>query len=623
MKKSYLVILLIIGFSLKAQNFPYIQQWGSYVGGSGTLLDDYYRENTGFFADSQSNLYVNGNTGFSTNYTASYYNQFVMGGGALATLPGDNLYSATFVATGQMVYGSYISNGGSTATGIANSTIERLIGIDGQDNKYYFKSQPGLVSGLATSSVWLSQYTNTNSTNTLTLTKRNSAGTLLWTTYLPNVPQGNGSNTTHQAFSLQFDENQNIYISGLTKENITGLGTPGVFQENFIPYNVGTIEMSNDYLVKLNSDGQKIWGTYNVAGFLDFDYYNGHLYSIGGYNSSMPGSQTTTGTFQPNIPAAQVLQSFDAATGQRDWGTFYGTPNSLTDFVGLMVIDIEANASGIYVTGDISDAANPTYYATAGAFQGQLSGSSDLFLSKFDTTGNRVWSTYFGSTEEDVISSSGNLTILGDRIVITGNQHGVASNIATPNAFRTTPANMTNNSANMFFAEFNSSGNRMWASYFGGQENISFFSGRINPTFLSDGSLILWGATSASTGITAEGGQYLTMTNPVYNSIFGFITMFVLKENLATTEIEAGKDLQLFNNPNNGNFALQGDILAKENCSVSIYDASGRILMQKQLGKTKKQDFQMQNILSSGNYLVEVKGEKQHPFKTFKMIVNK
>ncbi|TXF74842.1 T9SS type A sorting domain-containing protein [Chryseobacterium sp.] len=619
--KKLLIILSLFTFLIKAQNFPYTQQWGSYVGGSSTVLDDYYKENTGFFADSQNNLYVNGNTDFSTNYTASYYNQFVMGGGALATLPGNNYYGATFASTGQMLYGSYISNGGNAVF----TTVERLIGIDGQDNKYYFKSQPGLVSGLATLGVWLTQYTNTNSTNTLTLTKRNAAGTLIWTTYLPNVPNGNGSNTTNQAFSLQFDENQNIYINGLTRENIAGLGTQGVFQENFIPYNIGTTEMSNDYLVKLSSDGQKLWATYNVAGFVDFDYSNGHLYTIGGYNNSMPGNQTTAGTFQPNTPAKQVLQSFNAMTGQRDWGTYYGTANTLTDFVGLMAYDIEANTTGIYVSGDISDTANPTYYGTPAAFQPQLSGSSDLFLSKFDTTGNRVWSTYFGSAGEDVISSSGNLTILGDRIVFTGSQHGAASNIATPGAFRTTPANAgVNSNATMFFAEFNSAGNRIWTSYFAGPaSNVGYVTERINPAFLSDGSLVLWGSSNAPTGITAEGGQYQTMTNPVYNSIFGFITRFIYKGSMATIETDAAADMQLYDNPNNGDFRITGSIFQKESCNILIYDATARAIYQQKLTKNKTQEFNIQRYLSSGSYLIEIKGKDGNTLKVFKMMVQK
>lgn len=96
---------------------------------------------------------------------------------------------------------------------------------------------------------------------------------------------------------------------------------------------------------------------------------------------------------------------------------------------------------------------------------------------------------------------------------------------------------------------------------------------------------------------------------------------FDLMNPMSTSETDIAKDLMLFNNPNNGNFSLQGSILQKEICSVNIYDASGRIVFTKKLSKNRVQQFSLQNHLSRGNYLVEVNGGSGQKLKVFKMIV--
>lgn len=518
-------------------------------------------------------------------------------------------YSPQFSAGGQLTSASY--TGYNTASGTVNNNV--LLGIDKQDNRYYFKTEPGQVTGLATAGVWLTQNTDPGAAHTLTLAKYSSSGTLLWKTYIPN----NGGT----AITVRFDETHNIYVIGEVDEEVAGIGSPGVYQEHYISYPSTTTNVTNGYIVKLNPAGQKIWGTYSVAGVNSTEYYNGSLYTLNHYNPNMPGVQTTPGTFQPSTPALQLLIRWDAATGQRIWSTFYGTPASLTGYVGLMGYDIAANENGVFISGQSDDDSN-TYYATPGAFKGQVTGGGDLFLSKFDFNGNRVWSTYFGSAGYDEIKGSPNMTLLGNRIVIAGNQYGNASNIATPGAFRTTPGNPTGSSTSMFFAEFDTNGNRKWCSYFGGPGN-NWFGEQINPEFLSDGSLVLWGFTGAQTGVTTEGAQYPQMLNPSPPAPFGFLTKFDFRDKMATQETAAAHDLVLYDNPNNGDFGISGSVLQKENCTLAVYDMAGRILAAQTLNKMKVQQLKMSQLLVPGNYLVNVSSQDGTMLKVFKMTVKK
>lgn len=601
MTSKSLVLIAFGSLSIfcKAQTFPYERTWGTYIGATGTYLGDFSLNGNSFFIDPQQNILVNGQTSYQNSYTSSYYNQFVIGGGNTINAGQQNFYSAKISPNGQMIKGSY--------DGVTNS-FEQILGVDNSENIYVLKNYPTQVPNLATSGAWLSQNVNTANNQTFTLTKYNSSHNVVWTTYVP-------SNT----MSLRFDDNQNIYVLGNVQYDVPGLGTPGVFQENFMPYNAGGINQDNSYLVKLNSSGQKVWGTFSTPGVLDFKWFNNELYLAAYYSPQMPGSFTNAGTFQPTTTANNLIFKFDANTGQKIWGTFYGTPFNPSLYTGHGISAIEVNSTGIYVSGQNEDDAYPNYFATTGAYKSQLT-NGDLFLSKFDFTGNRVWSTYFGSTGYDSMLGTSNLTVLGNRIVITGSHYGATSNISTPGAFLTTVPNTSSGLINMYFAEFDSDGNRIWASYYGGSGSNQLGE-YINAKFMNNGSLLLWGFTGSPTGIGTEGVTYQYMTDPYPNTPFGFVAKFSLKDGLSTSELNKQNELQLYDNPNNGNFYLSGKALEKQNIVVKIFDMSGKLLNTEHLNANKTHYLQMNGKIQPGNYLVEANTEKGEKLKVFKMTV--
>ncbi len=611
---SLSLFLSLVFTNAQTNDFPYNQQWGTYTGGTGTHLLDYNHDGNGFSVDSQNNIYVSGITQFLPGYTNTYYDQFVFGGGNLADLSYIyNDYSAQYSTSGVLQKSGYISSGNVTNN---TAVISHLIGIDKLDNKYFVKFEPGQISNLSTPNVWLSQNTDSTKNYTITLSKYDANQNLVWTTYVPNNEDGLN-------FMIRFDSNYDLYLVGVAKEEIAGLSTPNVYQENYINYASAGTSSFNSYLVKLNQAGQKIWASYFVQGIYDMEIYDGNMYTINGYNVNMPANLTTAGTFQPTIPAQQLLMKFDCATGNRQWGTYYGT-STINNYTGIGIYDLEVNETGLYITGHTADDSEPTYFATEGAFKSQLTGGGDYFLSKFDHNGERSWSTYFGTDGYEEIIGSPNLTILGSRIIFTGNQIGNAYNISTPNAFSTTPYNdaTTASAFNIFFTEFDDTGRRMWTSYFGGPGG-SYYGEQAQPELLSDGSLILWGTTGAATGIATANGAYPTMLNPSPGQSFGFVTKFALKVPLSTSEANETDDLQLFDNPNNGEFTLRGSVLEKEKTILKIYDISGRSIKNINLKKQKTQQFYLQKELPKGNYLLEIISDKGKKLKVFKMLVNK
>ncbi len=609
MRQIFIIIFAIFSLHiLNAQtSFPYTRAWGTYVGGTGNLLFDEYKVGTNVFHDSQNNIYTNSQTTMQSGYQSSYYDQFVLGGNNCNMSLTINLYHAIFSSSGTMISAGYK---GSDVGG--NNTFEIVRGIDPQNNIYVLKGYGGIVNNLSTSGVWLTQNQNLSSNKTFTLSKYSPSGSLLWTTYLPKT-------TSARGMLLRFDKDSNIYLEGTANENIPGLTTPGVFFENFINFQTSSTTGVNSYLVKLNSSGQKIWATYSPE-IIDYELHEGYIYTISQYDTAMPGNYTDSGTFQPTLAARNIITKINSVTGQKVWGTFYGTPVSINTYTGSGIYGIEVNSTGIYVSGQNEDANYPTYFATSGAFKPQMTGSGDLFLSKFDFTGNRVWSTYFGTNGYDINLGFSNLSVYENKIIITGNQYGGSDNISTQSAFLTTIPNSSPNWTNMYFAEFDNTGARIWCSYYGGP-GTSLWGEYITPQFLNDGSFILYGTTGAASGIGTSNGAYPSMINPAVQQPFGYIAKFALNEELSTSAAIKSTDLFLYDNPNNGNFYLKGNILEKEQTSIKLLDMSGRLIKEQKLEKNKINFIQMKGRLSTGNYILQVLSEKSEQIKTFKMSV--
>jgi hypothetical protein len=141
--------------------------------------------------------------------------------------------------------------------------------------------------------------------------------------------------------------------------------------------------------------------------------------------------------------------------GQLIWLTYYGGVGDDE------ITDITADDTALYVVGKTTN----NSMATNGVHQTSLSGISDGFIASFDENGNRNWHTYFGGEGKEHIIS---LTHQDNSLYLYGytTSH---TNIATSGAFQETiDVNGGNgNYINNFIAEFNKTGQRIWATYYG------------------------------------------------------------------------------------------------------------------------------------------------------------
>jgi hypothetical protein len=175
------------------------------------------------------------------------------------------------------------------------------------------------------------------------------------------------------------------------------------------------------------------------------------------------------------------------------WATFYGGINE--DLAFSVSTNESANA---FMCGRTASA---TSIATIGAYQTLFSGgTTDGFLSKFDSVGNIVWSTYYGGAGNMDWIRSVKADALGNTYIsgVTNSTSGMTTSGSHISTYVSGSPDMA------FLAKFNDMGNRVWATYFGGNGGNDAYAVELRGT-----ELYIAGVTSSTSGI-ASPGAYLT-----------------------------------------------------------------------------------------------------------------
>lgn len=313
------------------------------------------------------------------------------------------------------------------------------------------------------------------------LVKFDPSGNRLWATYYGG---GGGEN----GVSVATDASGNVFMSGYTTST-TGIASGG-FQNAY----GGGLVGGDAFLVKFNPSGTRIWATYYGGNGDDQGYgiaidVLGNVY-LTGYTISTNG--IASGGFQNNhvygTGGTAFLVKFDGL-GNRLWATYYGGTddtyplNLATDALGNVFIAGHTNC-----TSDIA----------SGGFQNSYGGGfHDAFLVKFDATGNRLWATYYGGLLWDdgfsvAADLSGNVYLVG--------QTESPSDIAY-GGFQNVYGGGTHDD---FLVKFDASGNRLWATYYGGTGDEKGLSVAIDT---SSGNVYISGVTYSTTNIASSGFQ--------------------------------------------------------------------------------------------------------------------
>lgn len=185
--------------------------------------------------------------------------------------------------------------------------------------------------------------------------KYDSSGNVVWTSQI-------GSAGNDEVMAIDSDST-GVYLVGETGGALPGQTATG---------------SADAFIIKLDTDGNTAWirqfGTsaFDRGGAILID---GTDVYIGGITlGTLPGEVSSGGT-------DVFVRKYDT-NGNEFWTAQFGTPN--TD----EIFGASADSSGIYVTG-----------FTTGAFSGETNaGGADVFVRKYDTAGSILWTRQFGTS---------------------------------------------------------------------------------------------------------------------------------------------------------------------------------------------------------------------------------
>lgn len=298
----------------------------------------------------------------------------------------------------------------------------------------------------------------------------------IWATYYGGLAEENfGLKTATDALG-------NVYLCGGTSST-TGIASGG-FQNT---YGGGTYDA---FLVKFDANGNRLWATYYGGAGVDYSYdvdvdNAGNVYLHGQTSSS---SGIAFGGFQNSIGGVDddFLVKFDA-NGNRIWATYYG--GTQNDYPGEICIDLSGN---IYIAAYTAS----TSSIAAGGFQNTFGGGPvDAFLVKFNSSGARLWASYYGGPSYDYGYNVD--TDLDGNVFLAG--YSESSTAIASGGFQNTYAG----GGDAFLVKFDSLGVRQWATYYGGAGYERGLGISIDFT----GNIYLCGHTSSTSGISSGGFQ--------------------------------------------------------------------------------------------------------------------
>jgi hypothetical protein len=302
----------------------------------------------------------------------------------------DNLYVAGYVngkldgntSTSSMDF--FVTKYDASATKLWTKQLGGLIGTATYGNAAALDSSRNIyVAGHTTASLDGNTLTGTQD---FFVTKYDTSGVKIWTRQL-----GVASKTVN-CTGVTVDTADNIYVGGYVNGGLDG----------------NTLTGSYDlFITKYNASGTKLW-TKQLGVSSKLTYAMGitsdssnNVY-IGGYTAGGLDGNTLTGTYD------LFITKYDSS-GTKQWTRQLGVSGKST--LGMsMAID---STKSVYITG----------WTTGGLDGNTLTGSQDLFVTKYDTSGSKQWTRQLGTSSVSA-SPYAMASDSSDNIYITGYVNG-------------------------------------------------------------------------------------------------------------------------------------------------------------------------------------------------------
>lgn len=382
----------LVSFSIKnpVANLPLLVDpqlvWGTIYGGSGK--DEF----ASLATDINGNLFATGQTA-SSNFPVHYGKTYFDG-----SLTGNSdVFILKFSNNGQLLWGTFYGGKGDDGGKAITTDHSGNIYLTGHTSSIDFPLQS---EGAYYDSIFDGQ-------EDAFILKFNNDGNRLWATYY------GGSQTTFsdgidEGVAIAVDPQNNIFVTGHTHTANFPVQNSGTYFDDKVGGD------SDIFILKFDSNGNRLWATYyggeswEEASCIASDN-KGNIYVTGYTNSSVfPVKSANTYFNNKNKGKSDLFILKFTNSGESIWATLYG--GSDYEISGSLAIDKNLN---LYVTGFTQSVDFPVQNSGT-YFDNQLSGKSDAFILKFDEMGNRLWATYFGGSDQEIVSCTAYSTAIDE-----------------------------------------------------------------------------------------------------------------------------------------------------------------------------------------------------------------
>ncbi len=279
--------------------------------------------------------------------------------------------------------------------------------------------------------------------------------TVSYATYL-------GGSGADEAEAITFDSSGNAYVTGQTAST----NFPGASGTNMLT------GAANVFVTEMNSSGSNfVYSTYVGGTGTDAGYgialdKTGDVFVVGGTSST--DFPHTSGAYQTMLPSGASSNAFIFelnSAGALTYGTYFGGSGS--DVAVGMAFD---QATGVYA---VVGSASSTDFPVKNALQSTLAGTSNGFVSLWNSTGNALtFSTYLGGASGDIVNAAA--LDSADNVYVTGKTSS-PSFPTTTGAFQTkcgSDGTCNGGLTDAFATEIDSAGSKyVFSTFLGGSNN--------------------------------------------------------------------------------------------------------------------------------------------------------
>ncbi len=333
------------------------------------------------------------------------------------------------------------------------------------------------------------------------LVKFNTDGDRQWATYY-----GGEDQRSDEARGVATDHLGNVFLTGLTNSE-QDIAIDGHQNSLGHDYGKGGPIYHDAFLVKFNSNGVRLWGTYfgkhgaDLANDVCTDDW-GSIYIAGNTKSTGMGYKGHDLSYSEDNDAFLAKFSTD---GKRYWSTYYGDQ-------GIDQGHSVATDGGFVYLAGITSSSN---FIAHDGYDGFWSGGMDAFLVKFNFLGTRFWGTYYGGSEDEALYNNGAITDDPLEKYLKSNSVSVSKNgdvylsgttnspsaIASPGGYDTS----LDGDRDGFLVRFFPNGSRQWATYYGGDEREYIYDVTTDP---AASVYIVGSSTSYELGYNGHDNSY-------------------------------------------------------------------------------------------------------------------